>query len=301
MPPTQRLARRGLLAIGGATLTAPALAQSALDTLFRSGGSVLRSFSMTEPDELALGRGHYRPLLAESGGAYPSQRVQSAIQRFAAPLFATSARNAFDWEITVLDDNSVNAWALPGGKLAVNKGLLRYAASESELAAVISHEIGHAELSHHLQAIRRDNFTQALTAAGRDIAVSSLRGPGGALTAVGIDALRTPMHALIRTGYSREAEREADMHILNVFRRTGHDPAGATGFFRTMLDLVPAGSDATTSLFSTHPGTQARIADLERESANMPRASGGGGSSAAAFAELKQSFPTRRNYRGHQA
>ena len=191
MPPTQRLARRGLLAIGGATLTAPALAQSALDTLFRSGGSVLRSFSMTEPDELALGRGHYRPLLAESGGAYPSQRVQSAIQRFAAPLFATSGRKTFDWEITVLDDNSVNAWALPGGKLAVNKGLLRYAASESELAAVISHEIGHAELSHHLQAIRRDNFTQALTAAGRDIAVSSLRGPGGALTAVGIDALRT--------------------------------------------------------------------------------------------------------------
>ncbi len=301
MPTTERLARRTLLTAGGALAAAPATAQAVLDTLFRSGGNALRSFSMAEPDELALGRGHYRPLLAESGGAYASQRVQSAIQRFAAPLFATSARRNFDWEITVLDDNSVNAWALPAGKLAVNKGVLRYAASESELAAVIAHEIGHAELSHHLQAIRRDNFTQALTAAGRDIAVSSLRGPGGALTAVGIDALRTPMHALIRTGYSREAEREADMHILTVFRRTGHDPAGATGFFRTILELVPAGSDATTSLFSTHPGTQARIADLERESASMPRSSGAGGASAAAFAELKQSFPTRRNYRGQRA
>ena len=299
MSHTERVARRAFLAASASALAAPALAQPSFDTLFRSGGNVLRSLSMTEPDEVALGNGHYRPLLVESGGAYPNQRVQAAIRRFAAPLFATSARRNFDWEITVLDDNSVNAWALPAGKLAVNKGLLRYAASESELAAVIAHEIGHAELSHHLQAIRRDNFTQAMTAAGRDVAVSSLRGPGGALTSVGIDALRAPMHNLIRTGYSRESEREADMHILSVFRRTGHDPAGATGFFRTMLDLVPAGSDATTSLFSTHPGTQARIADLERESASMARG-GGGSATAAAFAELKQSFPTRRNYKGQR-
>lgn len=281
-----------------AAAAGPAHAQVSINSLFNAGSSVIRSMSMSEPDELALGRELYRPLLQDSGGVYANRKVQAAMQRFAAPLFATSTRQSFQWEIAVVDDNSVNAWALPAGKIAINKGLLRYAATEHELAAVVAHEIGHAELSHQIQAMRRDNFTQAMTAAGRDVIASSLRGPGGALTAAGIDALRTPMHGLIRTGYSREAEREADAHILKVFSATGHDPAGATAFFRTMLQLVPPGSEGTTSLFSTHPGTQERIANLERDGAGMRRG-GGSRATAAAFGELKETFPTRVHFRRH--
>lgn len=290
--------RRALLTGAAAALAAaPVAAQVPFNTLFNAGSSLIRSMSsMNEPDELALGRDLYRPLLAESGGVYANRRVQSAIQRFAAPLFATSERRNFQWEIAVVDDNSVNAWALPAGKIAINKGLVRYAETEHELAAVVAHEIGHAEKSHQLQAMRRDNFTQAMTAAGRDVVASQLRGPGGALTTIGIDALRAPMHSMIRTGYGREAEREADAHILAVFKSTGHDPAGAPAFFRTMLQLVPPGSDATTSLFSTHPGTQERIANLERDGAGMARGAGSR-STAAAFAELKETFPTRRSFR----
>lgn len=288
--------RRGFLAAAAAAAATPAVAQIPFNTLFNTGSSILRTTQMSEPDELALGRDLYQPLLAESGGVYANRRVQSAIQRFAAPLFATSARRSFQWEIAVVDDNSVNAWALPAGKVAINKGLIRYCASEHELAAVVAHEIGHAELSHQIQAMRRETFTQALTAAGRDIVSSQLRGPGGGLTAIGIDALRAPMHGLVRTGYGREAEREADAHILTVFKATGHDPAGGPAFFRTMLQLVPPGSDATTSLFSTHPGTQERIANLERDGAGMARG-GGSRATATAFAELKETFPTRRSFR----
>lgn len=298
-----RHGRRALLAtvmVAGAVV--PARGQNTtINSLFNIGNDLIRNQQqqpqLGEADEIAIGRDLYQPLLRQSGGAYPNRSVQAAIQRFAQPLFQTSGRGGFQWEITVVDDDSVNAWALPAGKLALNKGLLRYVASEHELAAVIAHEMGHAELSHHLQAMRRESFTRALTAAGRDALAASLRGPGGTLTTSGIDALRGPMHGMIRTGYSREAEREADQHIVTVFRRTGHDPAGAVAFFRTMLELVPAGSDGTTSLFSTHPGTQARIADLERASADAPRASGGTRPTAAAFAEVKESFPTRRNFR----
>ncbi|MBL8571869.1 MAG: M48 family metalloprotease [Phreatobacter sp.] len=288
--------RRTLLTAAAALAAAPAAAQVPFNTLFNAGSSVIRAMQMSEPDELALGRDLYRPLLQESGGVYANRKVQSAIQRFAAPLFATSARRNFQWEIAVVDDNSVNAWALPAGKIAINKGLVRYTETEHELAAVVAHEIGHAELSHQIQAMRRENFTQAMTAAGRDIVASQLRGPGGALTSAGIDALRAPMHAMIRTGYGRDAEREADAHILAVFRSTGHDPAGAPAFFRTMLQLVPPGSEATTSLFSTHPGTQERIANLERAGAGLPRGAGSR-ATATAFAELKETFPTRRSFR----
>lgn len=298
-----RHGRRALLAAAMlAGVAAPARAQNnTVNSLFNIGNDLLRSQQqqqqLTEADEIAIGRDLYQPLVRQSGGAYPNRAVQAAIQRFAQPLFQTSERGGFQWEITVVDDDSVNAWALPAGKLALNKGLLRYVASEHELAAVIAHEMGHAELSHHLQAMRREAFTRTLTAAGRDVLAASLRGPGGTLTAGGIDALRGPMHGMIRSGYGREAEREADRHIFTVFKRTGHDPAGAIAFFRTMLDLVPAGSEGTTSLFSTHPGTQARIADLERASADAPRVAGGNRTTAAAFAEVKETFPTRRNFR----
>jgi predicted Zn-dependent protease len=298
-----RHGRRTLLAAALLVgVAAPARAQnSTVNSLFNIGGDLIRSQQqqpqLTEADELAIGRDLYQPLLRESGGAYPNRAIQAAVRRFAQPLFQTSGRGGFQWEITVVTDDSVNAWALPAGKLALNHGLLRYVASEHELAAVIAHEMGHAEFSHHLQAMRREAFTRALTAAGRDALAASLRGPGGTLTTSGIDALRGPLHGMVRSGYGREAEREADRHVFAVFKRTGHDPAGAIAFYRTMLDLVPSGSEATTSLFSTHPGTRARIADLERESAEAPRVAGGSRGTAAAFAEIKETFPTRRNFR----
>src|SRR5690349_4764255 len=80
-----------------------------------------------ETQELQIGRTLYGPTIDQAGGAYKNPRVQTAMQNFAAPLFKSGTRPDLPWEITVLEDDSVNAWALPGGKIAVNKGLLRYA------------------------------------------------------------------------------------------------------------------------------------------------------------------------------
>ena len=80
-----------------------------------------------------------------------------------------------------------------------------------------------------------------------------------------------------------------------MFDLAGYEPTAAAGFFRTLLQLYPPDSDGTTSLFSTHPGTRARIAALEaaaagRPSPSLPAASRG-------YAEIKQTFPTRRYFR----
>lgn len=248
--------------------------------------------SLGESDEIAMGDKYYATLVAQSGGAYGNARAQTALRRFAQPLLATSARKAFRWEVTLVDDDTVNAWALPGGKLAVNKGLLRYVADEAELAAVIAHEIGHAELSHTIGAVRSKKIGAGLA----NLASGALAGAGGVAQGL-FDQLQGPVFELVTQGYSREDERAADQHILAVFARTGHDPARASHVFRTLLQLVPEGSEGTSSLFSTHPGTRERIANLDAAAKTARRGGASPTGARDAFAYLKSVFPTRAHFR----
>jgi predicted Zn-dependent protease len=298
------LGRRAFLAGTGTSLAAlalggcqtvqgyandPASAAQAMQGLFATDNGA-------PPDEAALGEGLYPRLIVASGGSYPNARIQTAVRRFAEPLFRVSKR-PFRWEITVLDDNTPNAWSLPGGKLGLNKGMLRYVASENELAAVISHEMGHAELSHQVKELNNKGFTDKLSSFFKDVAqreidakVSGLQDVTGPM----LDQITPAMSSLISSGYSRDDERAADAYILVVFRATGYDPRQASAVFKTLDSLVPPGEDKTTSLFSSHPGTRDRIELLDEAAARLPAGSGGGGT--ATFDDIKAVFPTRRYY-----
>ena len=301
--PTRRSFVAGLLAGLGAA--SPAAAQFKLFGDQGSGGglnldriiggvtNLFEGMQLGESDEIQMAETMYGPLIDQSGGAYKNQKAQSGLQRFAAPLFATSARPNLPWEITLLNDNEVNAWALPGGKLAINRGLMRYAASEEDLAAVISHEIGHAEHSHALAEMRTKKFSQGLTDIGREAVSASMRdrGPAGGLTDMALEQLQGPLLQLVTTGYSRSNEGEADAHILNVFQRTGHDPHKASGFFKTLLEVTPE-SEQTTSLYSTHPATRERIVAIEQAATPLPAPAQPAPNEG--WSDLKKSFPTRR-------
>ncbi|MFE0756866.1 M48 family metalloprotease [Inquilinus sp. NPDC058860] len=306
--PFTTLHRRFFLAGAGTSLAALALGGcqtvqnyasdpvSAASTI----GQLFASKEMSPTEELAMGEGLYPRLVADSGGAYPNARVQSAVRGFAEPLFRVSKRQ-FRWEITVLDDNSPNAWALPGGKLGINKGLLRYVASESELAAVIAHEMGHAELSHQVQELDRKGMLDRLAAFGKGVAQTEISAQAGSLSGVveplssaALDQLEGPVKALVTSGYSRSHEREADAYVLTVFRATGYDPRQASAVFKTLDSLVPPGEDNTTSLFSSHPDTRDRIELIDEAAAKLP--AGGGSVGSADFATIKAVFPTRRYY-----
>ena len=108
-----------------------------LNNLLSGAKSLFDSVSMGEEDEIRLGETLYPRFIDRMGGAYRNRKLQTALRSFAEPLFKTSDRGKLPWEITLLNDNTVNAWVLPGGKVAVNKGLLRYVDNESELAAVV--------------------------------------------------------------------------------------------------------------------------------------------------------------------
>jgi beta-barrel assembly-enhancing protease len=293
-----RLSRRAaFLGLGAVGLTAFRPHAALADVLGTLGGAVtdLVSGALTLPNETELGNALYRRVIALSGGAYRNAAVQRLLQRIAEPLIAASSKPELQWEAVVLDDNTVNAWSLPGGKLAVNKGLLRYAANEHELAAVIAHEIGHIDHGHAIEEMKTERFASTLSASGRDILASSTSGGGAVVSSAVADVLQEPMVKLATSGYSREAERQADAYILKVFAKTGHDARKAPDFFRTLTELAPHDTTATTSLFSTYPDTMERITLLERAAAQAkagkPRAP------SPAFAELKATFPTRMYYR----
>ncbi|WDI30167.1 M48 family metallopeptidase [Hyphococcus flavus] len=288
---TRRLMTLGLVS-AGVMAPAAAHAQFRLDL-----GKIvdivktLESLSIDEEDEIQMGEGLYGSLINVSGGPYRNSAVQNAVARIAQPIFETSERPAFAWDIVVLDNNEVNAWSLPGGKVAVNKGLLRYVASEDELSAVLSHEMGHAELSHVKREMKKKAFYKGFSSAATT-AVAQAVDNNNVNSALG--ALQGPMYQLVTSGYSQDSEDEADLHIIDVFDRTGRDVAYGVGFFNTLLELVPSKSKRTTSLFSGHPETKKRIDNI----LEAAPAAGTGSPSAPTqeFGDVKTVFPTRQVY-----
>jgi predicted Zn-dependent protease len=194
----------------------------------------------------------------------------------------------------------VNAWALPGAKIAVHKGLIRYVATPEELAAVLSHEAGHAELSHGIQQIKNKTFTQGMTDIGKQQLVAQATRKAGAVGGMISDQLLTalegPIFDMITSGYSQGLEFAADGHIVGVFDTIGYDKGHATDFYSTLLKLFPPSTKATTSLYATHPGTKDRIKRLDA-AIKKDKTPLGTNVGHPGWDQLKASFPTRTHFR----
>jgi predicted Zn-dependent protease len=277
----------------------PAGASKFVD-LAGQAANVLASMQISEADEISMGNAYYDRFIDQSGGLYNSRNAQEALHSFAEPVIATSKRANLKWEIVLLDNETVNAWALPGGKLAVHKGLIRYVASPEELAAVISHELAHAEFSHGVAQIKNKKFVQGMGGIAKqqvvDLAARKAGAVGAFATSEVLTAFEGPIYDMITSGYSQDLEYTADGHIVHVFHTVGYDSGHATDFYNTMLRLVPPNTKATTSLYATHPGTKDRIKRLQaavlKDKSPVAASSGHPG-----WAELKEEFPTRSRFR----
>lgn len=317
MGDTADIGRRALLAgvaAGTALAATPALAQFSglgnlggmdvgkIGNLMGSVVNVIEGMKLSEADELAMGGAYYERFIDQSGGYYNGGAAQTALRRFADPLIATSKRSNLPWDVVLIDNETVNAWALPGGRLGVHKGLLRYAASPEELAAVLSHEIAHAEFSHGVAQIKNKKFVSGMSGIAKQQIVervgrSSAGSLGAMMTNEVLTAFEGPIFEMITSGYSQDLEYAADAHIVTLFNTAGYDTGHATDFYGTMLRLVPPGTKATTSLYATHPGTQDRIKRLQKAVGKTPPPAAASGVSHAGWAELKRSFPTRTHFR----
>lgn len=207
--------------------------------------------------ERDLGAAAYEEQLAKatlvrSGPAF------DRVQRVGARIAAASRRrygadvDGFSWDFAVIDTPEVNAWMLPGGKSAVNTGLLSVAASDDELAVVMGHEAAHAIARHGAERISRAIAMQA--AIGVALASDRVdpRIVGATAAAYGV---------LGETAFSRGEESEADHIGLLIAADAGFDPRAATGFWRKMASL---GGAKPPELLSTHPSDETRASRLER-------------------------------------
>ena len=285
-----------LMAAAGVMGPASASAQFNLD-LGKIGdiGRMLKGLKIHEEDEIAIGEEMFGQFIGNSGGTYLNKAVRTAVRLIARPIFEMSNRKNFAWDVAVIDNNEVNAWALPGGKIGINKGLLRYIDSEDELAAVIAHEAGHVEFSHAAEEMKKKAFYSALSSAAQTAAVAALDENRVKTSAIAA-GLDIPLYQLVTAGYSRESEREADMHIVSLFKAMDRDVGAAVSFFETLLELAPRKAKTTTSLFSGHPKTINRIAELKEAAPVQEGFVSLHTETSPAFNEIKQALPTRRYY-----
>ncbi|HEC17359.1 MAG TPA: tetratricopeptide repeat protein [Sedimenticola sp.] len=223
---------------------------------------------VSEAQELAIGREQYAPSRQMQGGDYQlDPELSRYVNQVGQRLAAVSDRK-LPYEFVVVNDSTPNAWALPGGKIAVNRGLLLELESEAELAAVLGHEIVHAAARHGAKGMERGILLQ-----GAVIAAGMASGNNDySRLAVGAAALGAN---LLNQRYSREAELEADHYGMLYMARAGYDPQAAVKLQETFVRLSKERKrNWLSGLFASHPPSDERVR-RNRETAGRLGAKGG--------------------------
>jgi len=195
--------------------------------------------------------------IVTTGGLLEEKEIVEPLARLAQRIeSASDVADRYEIRLSVADDPAVNAFALPGGRLVVNAGLILKASSPEEIAGVMAHEIAHVTRQHSMR--------QLLSSLGMFALIQAFFGDVSGLAAVLVDGGST----LLTMRFSRDFEREADETGLGYLSAAGIDPRGMARFFRLLLKEEQQASGAlpaSLALLSTHPATEERIASLEEK------------------------------------
>lgn len=188
--------------------------------------------------------------------------LENYVRRIGEKLAATPEAGGFPYSFKIVHDNSINAFALPGGPTYLHTGLLAAAENEAQVAGVVAHEIAHVALRHGTNQLSKANLIQlpailAIWAAERK---GSLWGQIAQL-GVGLGANS------ILLKYSRDAERDADLLGTRMMARVGYDPVEMARFFEK---LEAAGGSRGIQFFSSHPNPGNRVKAVQAELQFLP-------------------------------
>jgi predicted Zn-dependent protease len=202
------------------------------------------------------------------------QRVKAIVSRLVPQVVAFRAdAQKWPWEVHVVSLKEVNAWAMPGGKMAIYSGLIeRLNATDDEIAAVMGHEIAHALREHARERISRQMGTQmAVGIAGALFGIGELGQNLGTMVA----------DVTLNLPNSRLHETEADRIGVELAARAGYDPRAAISLWQKMAKTSNGGQPP--KWLSTHPSHEDRISDLQVYSAKvLPLYQAAKGSAASA-------------------
>lgn len=219
---------------------------------------------VTDPQqEIQKGRRLYPFALAQSGGDLTQFPVTTNYLNNLIQRLAKTANSPFPWEIRLINEGSINAWALPGGKMGVNYGLINAVETEAELVSVLGHEMAH---SIGLHGTGREAFGTLVGLAAQIIEIG-ISEPG----------IKPSSNKLIGLGqnilmgqYSQSNELEADRVGVALMVRAGFDPNGAVDMQEKLAKLGSGGNSVAQKLLGTHPISRERLTAIRAEVAKYP-------------------------------
>jgi predicted Zn-dependent protease len=222
---------------------------------------------MSPEQEIASGAQNYVPAQQSQGGQYVVDPGLTAyVQQVGKKLAAVSDRPNLPYEFVVLNNDVPNAWAMPGGKLAINRGLLVYLEDEAQLAAVMGHEIVHAAARHGAQQ-QTQNVLMGAGVLLAGIAIAEKKPEYGVL---GVGALAVGSQAW-QAKYGRDHELESDAVGMKYMAKAGYDAQAAVELQEIFVKLSE-GKNAgfIEGLFASHPPSQERVAKNRQNATKYP-------------------------------
>ena len=219
---------------------------------------------LTPQDEVGIGRQAAKEVEKEMP-MLKDEVVVAYVDSLGQAMVKASGLAMFEYHFNVVDTDDVNAFALPGGFLYVNRGLIEAADTEAELAGVIGHEIGHVVGHHGARQISKQYGLAVLVelVAGGDENSSLARDIASQFASFGA--------GLTLLKYGRLAEQESDAYAVQFTYKAGIHPEGVAKFFEKLLALHANQPKGMEVWFTTHPPTQERINFVRKEIAELPK------------------------------
>ena len=241
---------------------------------------------MSQQQEIALGSKNYAPSRQSQGGDYyidPS--LQAYVANIGRKLAAVSDQPNLPYEFVVLNNAVPNAWALPGGKIAINRGLLVYLEDESQLAAVLAHEIVHAAARHGASQMSRGMLVNlgmtAVTIGTQNQQGAEIYGLASQLGA-----------ATWMAKYGRNDELESDFYGMDYMAKAGYAPQGAVELQQTFVKLSEGKqTDFLSGLFASHPPSSQRVEANRTKATTLPEGKRYRQRYQSAIAQLQKDAP----------
>jgi predicted Zn-dependent protease len=217
--------------------------------LILRGVQIIQLSDMSDSEEIATGKQINDEILGSGDiKLYKNADLNKYLDRLGQKIAANSDRTDIPYIFQIVNDGAINAFAIMGGYVYINTGLMTAAENETELASVVAHEIAHISSRHSVEQVRQQAISQ------------------GVLSAAGLDqsqVVQIGVSVALDLPNSRGDELEADSKGLDFLKKSGYAPVGMLSFMRKLQK--EAGDSSVPAILSTHPATKDRIAALEKK------------------------------------
>jgi predicted Zn-dependent protease len=220
--------------------------------------------ALTQDQEVAMGLQTAPEMEQQFGGLHPDPTVQSTVEQLGESIVARSAArgSGYQYDFHVLrDDQTINAFALPGGQVFITAALLRRLQSEGQLVGVLGHEIGHVVGRHSAEQLAKSQLTGALVGAA-GVAASSDNSDGRQAAAIA-----AAVGQLVNMRFGRKDELEADHFGVRFMSESGYDPRALEEVMRILAEASSGSSQP--EFLSTHPDPGNRLQQIQAEIQQM--------------------------------